>query len=745
MDPKISKGSEVEVSSEEEGFTDAWFRAILEDNPTKSGRKKLRVRYLTLLHDDSSSLLIETIEPRFIRPVPPETLYDGVVLEEGSVVDADHRDAWWTGFVIKKLKNDKLLVYFDFPPDLIQFPRNQLRPHLDWIGSKWVRPDIKELSKSLFSCGTMVEVSCKIDNLEAVWAPALVVKEIEEGGEAKFIVKCFNNKSYSCDGVEVYPNITVDKCDVRPVPPPCFVENYDLLDRVEAFHGVGWRQGLVRGLLAEKRYSVSFVAKKEESVFRYYDLRPSKEWEDGVWHQGPKRKPENETTSNGKRKIPVALESTLSEISALCRPKKLKVIRSTAAKTIRLSSLSAGGKAARTSKRTTRRTKRPMNPAGNIETTIEKETVTTMELPSLSQESGNQMADDVRNGDATQVITPQVIPIEKESAPPVTPVMNATLVEEPEAETQSSEKTLKPMRRQNGLGINSTGEKMSEEHNGEENSCKRKRELKHDSNLIDAGEACNGSKDQMTDKHNDICNDDYDQPLSAWISGRKSSTGSGKSKLSSYHTPNAVKDSAADETRANEDTAMVLPFAKRSPLWKEIDSMEVFKTVKQSPHFSPLLETGEEFREGLAVGVMVSFSRLLETVKDLKPDVSKSKLERLKVCFSELEKYGFDVTPPRSRINMLLSLKDRHVNKVEELKDEETEMTEESIKKQKVEEDLRDVERKILKLQSQKADLKEKKDASGQEIVRKQLRASAIVTEIQDVELEFQSIVSAPW
>lgn len=33
-----------------------------------------------------------------------------------------------------------------------------------------------------------------------------------------------------------------------------------------------------------------------------------------------------------------------------------------------------------------------------------------MELP-LAPETGNQMADDVMNGDATPVITPQVIPI----------------------------------------------------------------------------------------------------------------------------------------------------------------------------------------------------------------------------------------------------------------------------------------------------------------------------------------------
>lgn len=146
---------------------------------------------------------------------------------------------------------------------------------------------MKELSESLFRSGTFVEVSCKIDKLEAVWVPGLIVKEIEEDGEKKFIVKCCN-KSLSFNGDEVKPNIVIDLCNVRPIPPPFFVKEYELLDRVDAFRGSGWRQGLVRGILSDKRYTVSFVATKDESVFKHSDLRPSKEWEDGVWHQGPK-------------------------------------------------------------------------------------------------------------------------------------------------------------------------------------------------------------------------------------------------------------------------------------------------------------------------------------------------------------------------------------------------------------------------------------------------------------------------
>nr|VDC69345.1 unnamed protein product [Brassica rapa] len=115
------KGSEVEVSSQEEGLKGAYFTALLKENTTLSA-----------------------VQQSLLRPVPPEEEYAGVVLEEGTVVDAYLRDGWWTGVVInKKLEDNNFLVCFDSPPDIIVFEKTNLRAHVDWTDSKWVPPDLK--------------------------------------------------------------------------------------------------------------------------------------------------------------------------------------------------------------------------------------------------------------------------------------------------------------------------------------------------------------------------------------------------------------------------------------------------------------------------------------------------------------------------------------------------------------------------------------------------------------------------
>jgi hypothetical protein len=224
-------------------------------------------------------------------------LLDSIPIKIGSIVEADYKDAWVTGFVVKEIDVGKCLVCFDSIPDVILFERKLLRPHLQWLDdsgytfwdmvSKHYRKFLRRLAEEpMFSPGTMVEVSSKINEGEVVWVPSMVIKEFKEDDEYKYIVK---DKSFSCEGKKARPNKTVDLSSLRPIP--VSVDEYQLEENVEVFlDGMGWRHGRVMGsqeraigTLSQKWYFVRLESTKKQLTFKQSDLRPLKVWEDGVW------------------------------------------------------------------------------------------------------------------------------------------------------------------------------------------------------------------------------------------------------------------------------------------------------------------------------------------------------------------------------------------------------------------------------------------------------------------------------
>ncbi|XP_019090414.1 PREDICTED: DUF724 domain-containing protein 10-like isoform X2 [Camelina sativa] len=529
----LIEGCEVEISYKNNGTESVWYKAIIEAKP-------LRELCVLFLKDDFSTPLNELRDKVLIRPIPPKNVQACIDIEIGTIVDADYKDAWWTGFVVKEVGHDKCLVFFDSISEIIQFDRKHLRPHLKWVDEKiyswWIIQSthdsefLRRLAEEpMFSPGTMVELRSKINEAdEVVWVPAMVIKEFKEddAGVYKYIVKDMPliRKSY-----EGRPNKTVDLRSLRPIPPFVRVEEYQVDDLIEVYHdGYGWRQGRVTKsqipMVGRLWCGLHMEATKKKALFKKSDLRSLKAWEDGVWK--------------------------------------------------------------------------------------------TREL-SLTQGSGDKRGDSVMNG------------------------MTITPLKQVKAENDSA--------RENG--------------NNEDINRKRKRE-------------------------DNLCS-------------------------------------------VAKDTTMVLPFEKKSPFWKILESMEVFKTVPQSPHFNPLVETREESREMLAVGMMFTFSGLLDEVKHLPHKETISSFIRISNSLAELEKHGFNVKVAQSRIYKLLTLKGMQSKKEDELK---------GAKKVTAEKESAKVEnkRKILELQR----LNEEMD---KDIAESMSYEAKIVQELDDVKLEFQATASAPW
>lgn len=129
----FSKGTLVEVSSDEDGFEGAWFAATVVE---PKGKDKFLVEYLHLRTDDDSGFLREEIDILHIRPYPPGHVCD--CFNRLQEVDALYNDGWWVGVISKVLSNSRYVVYFRNNNEELEFEHSDLRIHQDWINGKWV-------------------------------------------------------------------------------------------------------------------------------------------------------------------------------------------------------------------------------------------------------------------------------------------------------------------------------------------------------------------------------------------------------------------------------------------------------------------------------------------------------------------------------------------------------------------------------------------------------------------------------
>ncbi|KAF5739970.1 hypothetical protein HS088_TW11G00032 [Tripterygium wilfordii] len=129
-----SRGTQVEVSSDEKGFECAWFAATVVE---PLGKDKFLIEYQTLKTEDDKAFLREELDILHIRPSPPEVkmVNSFKFLDE---VDALYNDGWWVGVISRAKRNSKYIVYFKTTNEEMEFRDSELRLHQDWIDGKWV-------------------------------------------------------------------------------------------------------------------------------------------------------------------------------------------------------------------------------------------------------------------------------------------------------------------------------------------------------------------------------------------------------------------------------------------------------------------------------------------------------------------------------------------------------------------------------------------------------------------------------
>lgn len=130
----FGKGMKVEVKSDDPGYNDAWYQAVIVDT---LGDDKFLVEYLTLTTEDGTENLREEAHYSYIRPFPP-CISHPQRYELLDSVDAWFNEGWWMGNICGVLSKKRYDVYFKSTYEKLQFEHANLRPRQEWTGQKWI-------------------------------------------------------------------------------------------------------------------------------------------------------------------------------------------------------------------------------------------------------------------------------------------------------------------------------------------------------------------------------------------------------------------------------------------------------------------------------------------------------------------------------------------------------------------------------------------------------------------------------
>ncbi|KAL5716291.1 hypothetical protein ACHQM5_018006 [Ranunculus cassubicifolius] len=222
-------------------------------------------------------------------------------------------------------------------------------------------------------------------------------------------------------------------------------------------------------------------------------------------------------------------------------------------------------------------------------------------------------------------------------------------------------------------------------------------------------------------------------------------------KYSMNQSVKAIEDDqTCDEVRSENGNVI---FTKSLSVWKNIElAMQKMCLVSQNPHFRPLVETKKHFREGKAVGYMISFLGLVERTKKAKFDESSSALEQKLRALDVLETVGFNVQHLRVRIDDLLRIKTRQLKIDEMLKQCEEGTVEKHNEEERLDSEIGEVDEKISEIWDSIIQIKKKRENVDMEKMSRSCKMDAlermvheIKGQIQDAEYEFRLSAVASW
>ncbi|MCL7022683.1 hypothetical protein MKW94_020743 [Papaver nudicaule] len=141
----FSVGDSVEVVGHEDGFWGSYYEAKIIKQTEEQECDQFLVEYQTL-EDDDKNLIQQTVNAKYLRPVPPK-IQGSAKFKLNDQVDVWANDGWWVGRVMQVVPHKhkytgsdrtRVFVWFDSTQEEIDYQLCKLRVHQDWDNGDWV-------------------------------------------------------------------------------------------------------------------------------------------------------------------------------------------------------------------------------------------------------------------------------------------------------------------------------------------------------------------------------------------------------------------------------------------------------------------------------------------------------------------------------------------------------------------------------------------------------------------------------
>jgi hypothetical protein len=192
-----------------------------------------------------------------------------------------------------------------------------------------------------------------------------------------------------------------------------------------------------------------------------------------------------------------------------------------------------------------------------------------------------------------------------------------------------------------------------------------------------------------------------------------------------------------------------VPFVKCSPAWPIINAMDVFKKVPQQPHFHPLRQFMHGLREGMALGLMVSFANSVEAISKSSMADSIASFDEKIATLRLLKENGFNVEFLQRSLIRLLKIKHDHISYLTEKDQLKAQLLEKTTSLSQIDEQLDKKKQTIAKLEEElerarceAQKIAKEKECGDEELSRLNAANSSIDEACAGAELQFQSILA---